>query len=219
MIDDLNRTPDHVIETARGLDFPARLSYLVSEVTRDNRAFLHDFVREVIVGGEPAATWRRGRVLVPSGSLRDLLTKRAEDIVGPLAALEGVRWHQLNFGRRRAIGQHVGAPAAVLRQVNYRWRVPKGTLTVRVAESYLVPVTDLVVAVRRWLAYRSALTADFAWDRLTSVDSIVDAVGIPAAELSADAIIAMQALAAEAAMESPPDSVAGFRGPDSLYRA
>jgi hypothetical protein len=219
VIDDMNHMPDEMIEEVRRLPAEQRFSFLWDRTTRENRAYVEPFIRDVVEGGADARSWRRGRVLVPKSSFYELLVSSVDQILQPLGDPGEAGWFTIwSDPRMDFSARYNGSPAVLLPDVHYRWWRPDGTVDLVLSRHFeLRPTPRIRPAVRRWIARRIANR-----DTLHEHPAILD-IGAFAREfevevddLSEDVVRAMRALAAEARL-SDRSNDPGFRGPDSLY--
>ena len=214
----LNEMPLDLIEQARALGSTLLAHSLIAYYTSpDNHQFLKRFVEDVVLGATAPATWRRGRVLVPSLSLDDQLRMSREEILRPLGGEFHARIVPEPAAWRAAVAW-VGAPAKPEADADYRTTVPEKTASL--AWHPLNPVSDQTVALRRWIAGRLArvVTATRPLDpTMAFTDS---ALRLPPPDTwSPDAVAAADALRREVRELGPArEDIPGFRGPDDWYR-
>lgn len=217
MIDDLNAVSAPLLQEAASLSGPeAMKSLLMRHTAPECWAYLDPFVEDVVLGGEPAAGWRRGQVLVPDVSLADQLRLSPAELLAPLGGGFSARvtpW----FDDWRSGVSWVGAPALRLPEATYRSAIPGRAVGLGAAETEAV--RDPAVALRRWIAARLARSARPT--ALTSLESLAGSIpGIPPiAEWSRDAVIAGGGLLREhRELGAEPATIPGMRGPDVWYQ-
>jgi len=80
-ISDLNNIPEHVIDECNRLSNPFYIECLISfYASQDNKKYIRQFVHTILLPKKDHKTWRKGRVLLPSISLANQLTKTISDI-------------------------------------------------------------------------------------------------------------------------------------------
>lgn len=216
MIADLNEVPEPLLRQARSLAEPGAIAALLTRhTTPENWEYLEPFVEDVVLGGQDAAGWRRGQVLVPDFSLADQLRLEPAELLAPLG---GGFAHRVrpSYGEWRSGASWVGAPALLLPGANYRSAVPDRALGLGSADTEAVQ--DRAVALRRWIAARLARSAEgSAFASLASLAA--SSPGLPApGDWSRDAVIAAEGLLREHRELGGQAGVPGMRGPDDWYR-
>jgi hypothetical protein len=217
MISHLNKIPEWLLREARSLADSSRIrAFLMRHTSPEFWEYLKPFIEDVVLGGESAARWRRGQVVVPDFSLADQLRLEPVELLAPLGG---------DFARRvapsvedwRSCANWVGAPALVLPDADYRYAVPVQAIGLGTTETE--GVQDRAVALRRWIAARLARSAEVssAFDSLESL--IAENPGIPALqEWSWDAAIAGNGLLREyKEIGDEAVGIPGMRGPDDWY--
>ena len=216
-ISHLNRVPEFLIALARGLEDPrlAR-SLLAFYVTPDARPYLDLFVQDVVFGATPAATWLRGRVLVPDFGLGDLVVKPRAALLTPIGGAPPARIVPRLTDWNRQV-PWVGAPAASQPDADYRSAIPMNTVSL--ADAQTERIEDLSVAFRRWISARLAMDLH----RRAALDLVRDVTEIasglpPVRRWSDDALVAAEALLRERRwLNRQEHEIPGFRGPDGWY--
>lgn len=214
----LNEIPDSWLKDAAALKNPLLVEELLRYLTRSEcHPFLQSFIQDVVFGGVPAQIWRRGRVLVPSLSLADQLTRDRSSLLKPIGGEFHVRIVP-DLQDWQAGVAWVGAPAKSEPAADYRSPEAEGAASL--AAAHTEPVADPAVALRRWIAARLANTLR-ASGRLDAVRDLPElTVGLPPMDRwSDDARIAARALLSE--LREPgyaAHTIPGFRGPDSWYK-
>ena len=145
--------------------------------------------------------------------------------------IEGSRWWRARPAPAGDVNHSLhwsgwGAVGARIDNVPYWWRHPKATMDSDCTDNTgsLVEQLDEAsarLALRRWIALRVSWWAR-AYLEASGTDAVEDgllaALGATRQELTADAAIAVRALAREAALPYDPEQqVRGFIGPDAWY--
>ena len=110
-----------------------------------------------------------------------------------------------------------GAPVVLREDADYRTVFAPRTMHRLPPLPPLLPVTDVAVAMRRWLASRLAQAGrprEHLDDPVTMAE-VCDRTGV--SRLSDDAAIAVKALIAERTLPVLLDGIPGFIGPDAWY--
>jgi hypothetical protein len=221
-IKDLNAFPLELAEAARQLSPMLRYHFMNHYVSADNSQFVLSFIEDVIEHGEDIPSWRRGRILVPAFSRHVLVQLSAEQIVAPLVSMPDFKWHQLKpLHESWEVGEFLtGAPAVLRPDLNYKYLPQNNVQDLLIKDTELIPVTDVRVATRRWVASNIAGVArNGNLLRIEEPAALVRACFPTAGQISADALISARGLIRE--LVSLPEShneVPGFRGPDSWYK-
>ena len=210
----LNDLPEELIEEARRLDSaPLARMLLGYYVPSDSRSYLKNFIEDVVDGGQPAKSWRRGGVLVPAQSLADQLTEPREVLLGPIGGFAGLRTIP-RLESWSAGTSWIGAPARPWPEADYRSSTPSGAALL--SSPRLEPAQDEAVTVRRWIAARLARSLGGASPG--SVEAMLGPSFPPEPLWSPDARAAAAGLAREHRTMGPPkEEIPGFRGPDSWF--
>ncbi|MBI2900877.1 MAG: hypothetical protein HYY17_11890 [Planctomycetes bacterium] len=221
-ISDLNAVSPDLVRELRELPFVERSWYLRYCVDETLHRHLQSFGEAVVVEGKDPAGWLRGAVLVPLLPIDRLLGSPVADIVAPLTAPDRSVSQRmvLNVTRYQQGDEFVGAPALPRGDIDYRWSAPDGVTRLE-AGCELVAIADVPLAVRRWMASRLAwfARARGSYDSSLGPEALVERVLGKPLEISSDARIALNGLAAEHRTLGPSDrEVPGFRGEDAWYR-
>ena len=216
MISHLNDVPESLLREARALADSGRAKELLMRRTSpESWDYLDPFIEDVVLGGESAASWARGQVVVPDFSLVDQLRLDGAELLAPLG---GGLAHRVtpSLDDWRSGASWVGAPALLLPDADYRYLPPDGTSALGTMETE--EVRDVAVALRRWIAARLARVAG-SFDSLEAVAA--GTAGVPALrEWSRDAVIAASGLLRERReIGGERGGIPGMRGPDEWYRA
>jgi len=216
----LNEFPPALLAEARRLPTLLRRDFLralVDQAARRDVVFFEDAVFE---RGEDPKTWNRGGVVAPwLATHAELGLLSVEEILVPLEHPPGEPWMRMPINVRewRNRDPFAGAPVVPRSHVDYLTIIAPRTERLLPPLPPLLPVADVAVATRRWLASRLAQAGrprEHLEDHVT-IEELCDRIGVH--RLSDDAIIAVKALSAEHALPAPSDGVPGFIGPDALY--
>jgi hypothetical protein len=221
-VHNLNDFPPALVAEARRLPQLLRRDFLRSLVDPVARRLVGQFDDAVFEKGQDPKTWRRGGVLGPriaTTTWAELGSLGVEEILLPLGHPRGAPWVRmpidLEWWRKRS--SFAGAPVVPRPDADYRTVFPPGTGLRLPPLPPLLPVVNVAVPTRRWLASQLA-HAGRPPERLhdpVTVEEVCARIGVP--RLSDDAAIAVKALIAERALPAPPDGVPGFIGPDAWY--
>jgi hypothetical protein len=179
-----------------------------------------EFVKEVVCGGGAAATWRvADRLCIPTVDLAVLLTRGTDAILEPLLPVEGDRWWMFKpIANNWNHTSFCGAPGVIVRGARYWFRGPRHTTYTSVQADDVTPVSDLAIAVRRWIASRLAWNPRLRpAEARTSPAAICETFGVAMDAVSEDGRIVLDAVIRELAMEGSSPAPPGFRGPDEWY--
>lgn len=207
-IDDLNQVPDDVVASARTLGRVRATAYLRALVVPGEHRWLTAFIEACVDGTTPVATWGRGRVLYLAPEREGLLTAPLTESLAALAAFGPIRAIRPAPARR----QLTGAPAVDLPDVDYRWTIPAGFGAYQWGHADTDPVTDPVLAARRWLVTLFHQRTIPPADPATVLERL--APGLPPSD---DAKIALRAFL-RLRPEHPDAPALGIFGPDEWYR-
>ncbi|GAB3155245.1 hypothetical protein GCM10027290_51190 [Micromonospora sonneratiae] len=157
-------------------------------------------------------------MLVPERRLAEILQISAAEILSPLDAPGNIGWQRVAVpSGSRTRDPYVGAPATRHDEIDYLWFPKENATRIALAAAVLEPVTRPEVAVRRWIAHRTAIVLRATSHRFTDIADIARALDINVSLLSADAIAALHGLIAESHGDLENEATFGFSGPDSLY--
>lgn len=219
-ISDLNRMPAALIEEARKHGSLVGGMLLAHYVTVKNLPYLNGFIEQVVEGGKPVETWRRGAVIVPETSLEDQLTLSLEEMLGWIGGPTDMRLVP-RYSAWKGGSSEGGAPARELPDRTYLSpHIPK--VVSFSAGAKIEKISNLPVAMRRWIAARiaSCMKGDGVPQTVSELfNRLPDQP--PMDQWSEDARIAAAAVVREfhefgAAAEG---AIPGFRGPDEYYQA
>ncbi|MFJ7082892.1 hypothetical protein ACIQU8_06625 [Streptomyces griseus] len=220
MIDDLNRTPQTLIEEARELQGFARTRLLRSRTTPRNHPFLDLFAREVIDGDTPSEEWGRGGILVPDLSIEELLEIPPSHFLNPLRRSEFSAWKYVQMkGAVDRYDPNAGAPAALYNNLHYSWWPPENVIRISPNSATLAPAEPLYITVRRWIAFRVSLVLapiSSVHSNFT-VSKVLEETGGVSENLSHDARAAIEGLLWEFRTDAASNSVHGYLGPVAFY--
>jgi hypothetical protein len=217
-VDNLNEIPEWLLEDARALETPLLAEALFNYFTNPTCwPFLKIFVQEVVFGGVSSQTWHRGRILVPSLSLDEQLLWEPPKLLMPIGGTFQVRIVPKLQSWEAGVAW-VGAPARPEPDANYSSPLPPEAVGLGTTE--IESVTDVSVALRRWIAGRLAAVLKVSGRLNTFLELSELTVELPPIERwTNDARIAAQALLRECrefgAFEG---GIPGFRGSDAWYR-
>ncbi|VTR93162.1 Uncharacterized protein OS=Haliangium ochraceum (strain DSM 14365 / JCM 11303 / SMP-2) GN=Hoch_2832 PE=4 SV=1 [Gemmata massiliana] len=225
-VHNLNAFPPALIAEACRLPTLLRRDYLRALVDRASRGNVIPFEDAVFNRGEDPKTWCRGGVIGPWLTTHaELGSLSVEEILAPLGHPRGEPWVRMSIDVRewRNRNSFAGAPVIPCEDADYRTVFAPRTMRLLPSRPPLpslpplLPVTDIAVATRRWLASQLAQVGRprERLDDPVTVEELCDRIGVHS--LSDDATIAVRALIAERALPAPPDGVPGFIGPDSWY--
>lgn len=213
-IADLNQVPHELVAEARTLPRIERRELLTWATAPSTHAWLVYFINQVVVGGADPSTWLRGAVWCSAPPLDRLLSGSRKELLGPVLTPIGSGAPPSELTRIRPdaadwrAGNPVGAIALWRSDARYDTLTPPHVLSAVANTFTLEPITDLDVAIRRWIACSVARELPSSPTRLTGP------------RLSVDAQLALAGLEREA-RELPPlvdGEIPGFRGPDDWYR-
>ncbi len=215
----LNHVPPAIVEEARSLGSALLAHEFLGWMTGAKcQSHLALFIQDVVVGGIDPRSWLRGRVLVPSVSLKEQLLIGRADLLAAIGG-DGLVRVVPRIESWRAGSEWVGAPARVDASSDYL--TPQVAKTTELAPSTPTEaVEDPRVATRRWIAARVAGVCAARGQLRSGLDlAAVVLPGIAQAQWSADARIALRGLTRELRELGRSDGdVPGFRGPDAWYR-
>ena len=118
----MNQIPVSVIATARRLGNVRSATGFVSSYLRpEQRRFVEQFVRDVVLGDMPAETWKRGRTLVPDWSFAEQVTVSPDILLAPIGRRFSHRINQ-SLAAWEAGVSWVGAPCLAQPDADYRSR-------------------------------------------------------------------------------------------------
>jgi hypothetical protein len=224
----LTELPSALIEEARLVARESRLlatrflSYYLADPRLDTMA---EYIDEVLLGGADLDQWlTREYFCMPDPNWEPLLRSDATSQLAPLALLGESHWCRPlpRFGHWHL--DTAGAPGILVRR-SFEWIPPAGARTVRYdSRPAIEPVSDLPMALGRWIASRIAwvMKPDPARDTPTTIsaDEVARRFRVPADELSELARTSIAGLAREiATLGWSGDAIPGFRGPDDWYRS
>ena len=219
-VHNLNDFPPALLAEARRLPILLRRDFLRALVDQAARREVVFFEDAVFNRGEDPKTWRRGGVVGPWFTTHaELGLLGVEEILVPLGHPRGEPWVRMPIDARewRNRSSFAGAPVVPRDDADYRTVFAPRTGRRLPPIPPLVPVADVAVATRRWLASQLA-QAGRPRERLddpVTVEELCDRIGVR--RLCDDAAIAVKALIAERALPAAPDGVPGFIGPDAWY--
>lgn len=216
----LNQIPVSVIATARRLGNVRSATGFVSSYLRpEQRRFVEQFVRDVVLGDMPAETWKRGRTLVPDWSFAEQVTLSPDILLAPIG---GRFSHRINpsLAAWEAGVSWVGAPCLAQPDADYLSPIPDHAAGLG-KEAHIELAGDLSIAIRRWIAariaavVRSRVGTDFGDAQVSAVASSF----VPISQWTVEARAALQGLMRESRERGshaagPP----GFRGADDWFR-
>jgi hypothetical protein len=219
-VHNLNDFPPALLAEARGLPPLLRRCFLRALVDRTSRSEVKSFDAAVFEKGKDPKTWLRGGVVGPSpATWAELGTPGIEEILLPLGHPRGEPWVRMptDTERWRNRSPLAGAPVVRRDDADYRTVLAPQTLRVLPPLPPLLPVANVAVATRRWLAsqFTQAGRPRERLDDPVTMEELCARIGVRS--LSDDATIAVKALIAERALPAPPDGVPGFIGPDAWY--
>src|SRR5205809_4921093 len=161
LIRDFNSLTDADLDEIRRIPPEERVDSLRRRCTPICRAYLQEFLAEVVDAGADVTTFGRGRVLVPGMSFDDVMRSSVADVLDLLGAPGDRGWFILWAERPEELrDMHFGGPAVVRREVSYLWTPPENVTGFLLTKVSLRPVARIDVAVRRWMAYRIWLVSD-----------------------------------------------------------
>jgi hypothetical protein len=222
-LNDLNGRP---LEEARALARPYRphavhyLRFFVAICSEYNAAA---FCEEVLRGEADVASWGTYDVLVIASD-DDLAVASTERLVARLHEAQGERWwckRPTEDVVRWNTADTYLLPGVLIRDARYWVRGPSGTdaaLMRREHRAYLVPIDDLSIALRRWLAVRITRKAHDYLERTSTptVSGILEALGKPDCTPTPDAELALRAVTRHAAEFC--DAQRALACPDDAFR-
>jgi hypothetical protein len=218
-ITDLNDISPELIEAARTLNtyFSRRefFSYLVSPSNQD---YLMPFILDCVENNTPPHKWLRGRILIPSGSLEDMLTKTRAEI---LAGIDDQFTHyiQASYEAWKQGALLGGSPAKEEPESTYKSSFPEGMASILGEEIIPRSRVNNSVIHRRWIAQGIARCIDLKEGTVT-LEEIIQQTGklIPESRWVEDVHIALKGFAAEADRGFIKEGfVPGFILPDEYY--
>jgi hypothetical protein len=227
----LNDLPAWMVDEARVIareSVVGAVRYLRFYVATHHSSSAEDFVEDVLLEGQDAATWKvRDCVCFPVE--RAATTALEVHYLESLAGVEGERWFRIALrpGDHHSAASR-GAVGVLKRNVRYWHTTPDeiGDYPVKPEDIEVVDAVHLEISVRRWIAHRMAWWTRAHLEQRRPGLSGDDMLGaVPEVELSrvtADARIAADALAREVVAYG--DSAdfprrAGFLGPDAWYES
>jgi hypothetical protein len=219
-VHNLNDFPPALNAEARRLPTLMRRDFLRALVDSAARRELVSFEDAVFNRGKDPKTWLRGGVVGPWLTTHaELGSLGVEELLGPLGHPRGEPWVRMPIDAKewRNRDSFAGAPVVPCDDADYRTVFAPRTMQLLPPLPTLVPVADVAISTRRWLASRLA-QAGRPFERLddpVTLEEVCGRIGID--RLSDDAAIAVKALIAERALPPPPDGVPGFIGPDAWY--
>jgi hypothetical protein len=216
-----------LLEEARRVARESRLQAIVLLQHYLVEARLHDlmdFVEEVLVGGADPQVWATNDFFcMPSNAWEHLLCRETPALLSPFASLRESTWSRIVPRREDWHFATMGAPGVLIRRP-YDWTSPTGTMTVRLRVPIPTePITDLDVALARWIASRIAWAMKTKGElprdpQLLDPERVAQFCHLPVDELSDLARHTIAALAHElTSLGWPDDEIPGFRGPDAWY--
>ncbi len=224
-IRDLYDIPSTLLEDARKLDSLTLNYRLLRHYTPEKLwPWLPAFIDDVVDGGVDLPSWMRGGILYPLFSLEALVTMDVEEILSVLDPTPDEVWLQFAPDRDAwRIGETVtGAPAVARPELRYDSETSEHVRRVLLngLES-LLPVDDIEVATRRWIASQiAARAAKFGGvERFEDSGSLFETAFPTIENPSLDAHIATRGLLREVRELGQSEvDVPGFRGPSDWYR-
>jgi hypothetical protein len=230
-ISTLNDLPTWMVDEVRAIareSLVGAVRYLRFYVAMHHSSSAEDFVEDVLLKGQDAATWKiRDCVCFPVE--RRCATALEVHYLEALDRVEGERWFRIT----PRPGDHHSAPSrgavgVLKRDVRYWHTTPDeiGDYPVNPEDIEPVEAVHLESNIRRWIAHRMAWWArDYLEQHplgLTGGEILGAVPEVDLSRVTADARIAAEALAREAAVYADPAEFprrAGFLGPDDWYQA
>jgi hypothetical protein len=215
---DLNDVPGDILAAALRLSGVSRPVFLQWVIHPSQKAWLLDFMQQVLVEGAEVGRWWRGGALIPGLDLSRLFTMSVWEVLGVVPRMPSQPWQRvaLRANTDPTYAATSGAPAVEHPHLTYRDQAPPDTI--RVLDAKLVAVEDPGIEVRRWMASRLAGEAARV-GRLDELRRTADPIATLFAGIqpSFDARIAAAAWQAEEQRLAASVAPAGFRGPDRWY--
>jgi hypothetical protein len=215
-VNNLNEFSEYMINQLKLMPHPVLAEQLAGfYVAKPSHKFVKLFVEQVVYGNEPVATWLKGRTLIPDFSLLDLLTKQSNEILMPI----GGEFKQLIKPLRKSWEGGSASPGApARREPDATYLSDKPVQAVSLSLTDVVPVTNPVIAYRRWLAQRTARYL-YGKNHSFTLDTVAGDKYLPDISLwTKDAIASFDGLRNEfLSIKYKADDVPGFCGPDEWY--
>lgn len=220
----LSDIPESLIADARRLS-SSILRYVFLRHYVDD-SLIHDlpvFIEDVVDGNQSAATWRKGRILIPEFPIGILVGLNIENILVVLQPESDEDWQRLipdrlSWEKRDLL---TGAPALIRPHIGHNWKPPQYVISFGMDGSDpLEPIQDITIATRRWIASNIAF---FAWHNgllgiVNDPYQLISRAIADTVSISSDALIAARALVLEEQELTRKDQkIPGFRGPDDWY--
>jgi hypothetical protein len=217
VIANLNHVPTSLLKEARAqADSDGVQAFLMARTSPECWDYLVPFIEDVVLGDQAAASWMVGQVVVPDFSLQDQLTLTRSALLAPIG---GAFTHRIipTLDDWRSNASWIGAPALVLPNADYRFRVP--TQAIGMGNAATEDVTNATVVLRRWIAVRLAQVVKDRTPAQSLEQLVATLTDVPAiAEWSEDATRATSALVREyQELGENSNAIPGMRGSDDWY--
>ena len=216
-------TPDQVDE-ARRLAHESKgqaASYLQQLVVKCHLGWAADFIDHFLLDSDEVdvRTWGiHDSLYVPGLEWDQLVTEPLATCLTLLEKIEGesfVRVPPRNSNLR--YDHFCGAPGVIVRGKPYWCDLSADRIRGLMSPRDLEPITNVEIAVRRWIASRVAWRLDAGKRPLPATVGEVAAVLELKAPMSRDGEIAVAGLICEQGMTGREEMAPGFRGPDEWY--
>lgn len=216
---DLNLFPEKYISEARLIkDESTRVQFLRYYTAISEYPYLGSFEQQVFLLHTTVAAWKTQRLLMPDLTLQEQLRLSIHNLPLPgkpeewmLIRPERIRWLSAT--------NTCGAPVLVQQQVTYKTPVPEKNTALQYNAERLIPVSNLQVAISRWIAQRLARCM---WqDNQFNLDAVRKYTLLRSLNWSAEALAAFDGLKKELKTVKgySTNEVPGFVGPDEWYTA
>jgi hypothetical protein len=190
----------------------------IAEICSVERGLIAHFVEDVGTNGQAPLEWEyRDLLCLPERAMDyRCLVMTCDEVLAPLASLEGLLVRFAADRRRWQTGQLYTCPSRIARDVDRTWERPPGTTTFVNPERHwaMETVTDPVIDVRRSMAALAAWRLFDRWQQAADVATLIEWLALPA-PVSEDGRAALTGLLREASMVG--DHVPGYGGPSSDY--
>lgn len=218
-ITDLNEVPQSLIEEARKV-IPkiSKVRFFMYLVIPSDQDYIPHFVNDCVEKSNSPKTWLRGRILMPSTSLEDQLTKTRDEI---LSGINDQVTHYLpaEYEGWKQGCSFEGAPVKLEQDSTYRSLVPKGMAAMSIQKIIPIAQVNNTAMYRRWIAQRIARCIDLHKIALKP-DEILKKTRelVPEKKWNDDVHFALKGLSAEAQQGLIKEGVVpGFILPDEFY--